>query len=87
VELPQIQSISAVKVFCVVIQYFVWKHGGLQLKLVELWQKSNEAAETVAQYIKETLEKSCLFLIYSIYGFLTICYFSKLFLILKVLKM
>jgi hypothetical protein len=36
-----------VKVFPVAIQYFDWKSGGLQSKLIEVQQQSNEAAETV----------------------------------------
>jgi hypothetical protein len=47
---------NAVKVFPVVIQYFDWKNGGSQSKLIEVQQQSNEAAETVAQYIKGTPE-------------------------------
>jgi len=41
----------------VVIQYFDWKNGGLQSKLIEVQQPLNEEAETVAQYIKGTLRK------------------------------
>jgi hypothetical protein len=44
------------KVFPVVIQYFDWKNGGLHSKLIEVQQQSNEAAEALVQYIKETLE-------------------------------
>jgi hypothetical protein len=55
VELPDTSNHSAVKVLPVVMQYFVWKHGGLQLRLTEVQQQSNEATETVAQYIKGTL--------------------------------
>jgi hypothetical protein len=73
-------------VFPVVIQYFDWKNGGLQSKLIEVQQQSNEAAETAAQYIKGNLKK-LVFLICRISGFLTICYFSKLFHIFIVLKM
>jgi len=79
-------SHSAVKVFPVVIQYFDWKNCGLQSKLIEMQQQSNEAAETAAQYIKGNLKKH-VFLIRRISAFLTICYFSKLFRILIVLKM
>ena len=49
-------SHNAVKVFPVVIQYFDWKNGSLQSKLIEVHQQSNEAAETVVQYIKGTAE-------------------------------
>ena len=48
-------------------------------------QQSNEAAEPVAQYIKETPENS-VFLICRIFGLLLICYFSKLLYILVVVK-
>ena len=41
----------------VVIQY----DGDLPSKLIEVLQQSNEAAETVAQYIKGTLENHVVF--------------------------
>jgi len=50
-------SQNAVKVFPVVIQYFDWKNGVLQSKLIEVQHQSTEAAETVAQYIKGNLKK------------------------------
>ena len=78
-------SHNAVKVFPVVIQYFDRKNCGLQSKLIEVQQQSNEAADTPAQYIKGNLKKH-VFLICRISAFLTICYFSKLFLISIVLK-
>jgi len=78
-------SHNAVKVFPVVIQYFDRKNCGLQSKLIEVQQQSNEAADTPAQYIKGNLKKR-VFLICRISAFLTICYFSKLFLISIVLK-
>ena len=74
------------KVFPIVIQYFDWKNGGLQSKLIEVHQQSNEVAETIVQYIKGTLENH-VFLICRIFGFLTICYFLKFFHSLMVLKM
>jgi hypothetical protein len=43
-------------VLIVVIQYFDWKNGGLQSKLIEMQQQSNESAETVAQYMKGNLK-------------------------------
>jgi hypothetical protein len=44
---------NAVKVFHVVIQYTEWKNGHLKSKLLEVQQQSNEAAQTVAQFIRE----------------------------------
>jgi len=41
--------------FPVVIQYD-WKNRGLQSKLIEVDQQSNEVAETIVQYIKGALE-------------------------------
>jgi hypothetical protein len=40
-------SHNAVKVFPVLIHYFDWKNGGLQSKLIEVHQQSNELAETI----------------------------------------
>lgn len=45
----------------IVIQYFDWKNGDLPSKLTEVLQQSNEAAETVTQYIKGTLENHVVF--------------------------
>jgi hypothetical protein len=45
----------------VVNQYFDWKNGDLPSKLTEVLQQPNEAAETVAQYIKGTLENHVVF--------------------------
>jgi hypothetical protein len=56
VELPHASSHNAVKVCPVVIQYFYWKNGGLQSKLIGVQQQLN-GAETVAQYINGTLRK------------------------------
>ena len=50
----------------------------LKSKLLEMQQRSNKAAETVAQYTKGTLENRVFFLNCTISGFLTMCYFSKL---------
>jgi hypothetical protein len=64
---------NAVKVFPVVIQYFDWKKNGcVQSRLTEMQQQSNEATETVAQYIKGTPENRT-FLICRIFGLLTVC--------------
>jgi len=52
---------NAIKVFCVVIQYFDHKNDCLQPRLIEVQQQSNEAAETVAQYIKGNLENPVFF--------------------------
>ena len=49
---------GSVKLFPVVIQYFDWKSGGLTSKLIEVQSTSNETADTIAQYLKETLEKN-----------------------------
>ena len=40
----------------VVIQYFDWKSGVLQSELIEVLQRSDGAAETVAQKIRGTTE-------------------------------
>jgi hypothetical protein len=44
-------------VFLVVIQYFDWKNSGLQSKLIEVQQQSNESAEIVVQHIKGNLKQ------------------------------
>ena len=48
---------EALKLFPVIIQYFDWKYGGLQSKLIEFKNTPNETADTIANYIKETLDK------------------------------
>jgi hypothetical protein len=65
----------------------IGKNGHLESKLIEVQQQSSELAETVVQYVKGILENCFFFLIFRISGFLTICYFSKPFLILMILKM
>lgn len=52
---------GAVKIFPLLIQYFDWKNGGVQSKLVEVKNTPNETADTIAQYIKETLENNGIF--------------------------
>ena len=52
---------GSVKLFPVIIQYFDWKNGGLQSKLIEVQNTPNETADTIARYVKETLEKNGLF--------------------------
>lgn len=47
---------GALKVFPVVIQYFDWKNGGLQSKLIEMEALPGETADIIASYVKETLE-------------------------------
>ena len=53
-------AINKLKLFPVIVQYFDWKKGGLQSKLIEFTNKSNETAETIATYVKDTLEKRML---------------------------
>lgn len=50
---------EAVKIFPLLIQYFDWKNenDGVQSKLLEIKNTPNESADTIAQYIKDTLEK------------------------------
>ena len=48
---------NELKLFFIIIQYFDWRKGGLQLKLIEFTNKANEAADTIAAYVKDTLEK------------------------------
>ncbi|XP_032991851.1 uncharacterized protein LOC117038958 [Lacerta agilis] len=45
-----------VKVVAVVIQYFDWKSGGLQSKIIEMQSQPNETADAIFSYVKETLE-------------------------------
>lgn len=45
------------KIFPIVIQYFDWKQGGVQSKLIEVKDTPNETAETIAQHLIETLKK------------------------------
>ncbi|CAM2108112.1 unnamed protein product [Caretta caretta] len=52
---------SSVKIFPVIIQYFDWNNVGLQSKLIKVQNTPNETADTIAHYVKETLEKNGLF--------------------------
>nr|XP_042701979.1 uncharacterized protein LOC122172852 [Chrysemys picta bellii] len=52
---------GSVKIFPVTIQYFDWKNGGLRSKLKKVQNTPNETADTIAHYVKETLEKNGLF--------------------------
>lgn len=49
---------GAVKLFPIIIQYFDWKQGGVQTKLIEVKDTPNETATTIANYLMETLEKN-----------------------------
>ena len=42
------------------IQYFDWKNGGIQSKLVEVQSTPNETADTIAQHVKTVLGKNSL---------------------------
>lgn len=50
---------NSIKIFPVIIQYFDWKNGGLQWKLIELKNTTNETRDTITNYVKEDLEKKC----------------------------
>uniref|UniRef100_A0A8B9KYY9 DUF4371 domain-containing protein n=1 Tax=Astyanax mexicanus TaxID=7994 RepID=A0A8B9KYY9_ASTMX len=52
---------GAVKLFPLLIQYYDWKNGGVQSKLIEIKSPPNESADTIAQYIKDTLQKKGIF--------------------------
>ena len=45
------------KLFSIVAQYFDWKHGVLQPKLLEVKSTTNETSLTIANEVKETLTK------------------------------
>jgi hypothetical protein len=55
---------GAVKIFPILIQYFDYENGGLQIKLLEVESKPNETAHAVAAYVSETLSN---------YGLLSKC--------------
>jgi hypothetical protein len=55
---------GAVKIFPILIQYFDYENGGLQIKLLEVESKPNETAHTIAAYVSETLSN---------YGLLSKC--------------
>ena len=48
------------KLFRTIIQYFDWRKYGLQSQLIEFTNKANETADTIATYVKDTLEKRIL---------------------------
>ena len=47
---------NELKLFPIIIQYSDWRKSGLQSKLIEFTNKANEAADTIATYVKDTLE-------------------------------
>ena len=51
---------NELKLFPIIIQYFDWRKGDLQSKLIEFANKANETVDTIAIYIKDTLEKRML---------------------------
>ena len=51
-------SHDGLKLFSVLVQYFDWKKGGIQSRLIQFKNRHNETADTIAGYVKETLEKS-----------------------------
>ena len=51
---------NELKLFPIIIQFFDWRKGGLQSKLIEFTNKANETADTIATYIKDALEKRML---------------------------
>ena len=50
---------NELKIFPIIIQYFDWRKGGLQSKLIEFTNKANETADAIATYVKDNLEKGC----------------------------
>ena len=51
---------NELKLFTINFQCFDWRKGGLQSKLIEFTNKANETADTIATYVKDTLEKRML---------------------------
>ena len=51
---------TEMKLFPIIIQYFNWRKDSLQSKLIEFTNKANETADTIATYVKGTLEKRML---------------------------
>ena len=51
---------NELKLFPIIIQYFDWREGGLQSKLIEFTNKANETADTISTYVNDTLEKRML---------------------------
>ena len=48
---------GAIKLFPIVVQYFNWKKGGLQSKLLEVKNTTNKLSITIVTEVKETLNK------------------------------
>ena len=48
---------GSVKLFPILIQYFDWKHGGLQSKLVDVHSTADETAATISKCIKDSLDR------------------------------
>ena len=51
---------NELKLFSIIFQYFDWRKGGLQSKLIELTNKANETAGAIASYVKDTLKTAIL---------------------------
>ena len=47
---------NELKLFSMIIEYFVWRKGGLQSKPIVFPNKANETANTIAIYVKSILE-------------------------------
>ena len=53
-------SHNDLKLFPIIFQYFDWRKGGLQSKLIEFTNKANEIADTIATYTKDSLQERML---------------------------
>ena len=51
---------NELKLFPTFIQYFDWRKGGLQSKLIEFTNKANETVDTIDSNVKDNLEKRML---------------------------
>ena len=47
---------NKLKLFLIVIEYFDWRKGDLQSKLIEFTNKANATAYAIATYVEDTLE-------------------------------
>lgn len=52
---------GSVKLFPILLQYFDWKNGGLQSKLVDVHSTPNETADIISGCVKDSLDKHHLF--------------------------
>ena len=52
---------KSTKLFLIVIQYFDWKNGGMQSKLLDVRSLKDETSLTIANEVQETLKKRKLF--------------------------